>query len=153
MKLAFFYQLFLHSCGKGFKTFYCNYLDQSIYISGLIKYRISANSFRGNYSFFNLTLCTVTFDHSTYRCGNYSREETIQGRKLFAEIRYWFSCFVCLFLSFFNLFVSLIKWAVDWHGIFNPVYKVSNFGIYSRFQPRSTSNSPANNTNQWLRKY
>ena len=51
-------------------------------------YRISANSFRGNYSFLNLSLCTVTFDHSTYRCGNYSREETIQGRKLFAEIRY-----------------------------------------------------------------
>jgi len=25
----------------------------------------------------------VTFAHSTYRCGNYSREETIQGRKLF----------------------------------------------------------------------
>ena len=51
-------------------------------------YRISANSFRGNYSFLNLCLCTVTFDHSTYRCGNYSREETIQGQKLFAEIRY-----------------------------------------------------------------
>ena len=51
-------------------------------------YRISANSFRGNYSVLNLTLCTVTFAHSTYRCGNYSREETIQGRKLFAEIRY-----------------------------------------------------------------
>ena len=51
-------------------------------------YRISANSFRGNYSFLNLTLCTVTFDHSTYRCENYSREETIQVRKLFAEIRY-----------------------------------------------------------------
>ena len=30
-----------------------------------IGYRISANSFRGNYSFLNLTLCTVTFDHST----------------------------------------------------------------------------------------
>jgi hypothetical protein len=29
----------------------------------------------------------VTFGESTYRCGNYSREETIQGRKLFAEIR------------------------------------------------------------------
>ena len=42
-------------------------------------YRISANSFRGNYSFLNFTLCTVTFDHSTYRCGNYSREETIWG--------------------------------------------------------------------------
>ena len=31
-------------------------------------YRISANSFHGNYSFLNLTLCTETFDHSTYRC-------------------------------------------------------------------------------------
>ena len=49
---------------------------------------ISTNIFRGNYSFLNLTLCTVTFVHSTYKCGNYSREETIQGRKLFAEIRY-----------------------------------------------------------------
>merc|ERR1711956_76215 len=55
-------------------------------------YRISANSFRGNYSFLNLTLCNVTFKHSTYRCGNYSREETIQGRKLFAEIRYMVKC-------------------------------------------------------------
>ena len=53
-----------------------------------LEYCISANSFRGNYSFLKLTLCTVTFDHSTYRCGNYSREETIQGRKLFAEIQY-----------------------------------------------------------------
>ena len=52
------------------------------------EYRISANSFRGNYSFLNLTLCSVTFGHSTYRCGNYSREETIEGRKLFVEIRY-----------------------------------------------------------------
>ena len=54
----------------------------------LISYRISANSFQGNYSLLNLTLCTVTFDHSIYRHGNYSREETIQGRKLLAEIRY-----------------------------------------------------------------
>ena len=38
------------------------------------KYRISAISFRGNYSFLNLALCT----------------ETIQGRKLFAEIQYTF---------------------------------------------------------------
>ena len=51
-----------------------------------LDYRISSYSFRGNYSFLNLTLCTVIFVHSTYRCGNYSREETIQGRKLFAEI-------------------------------------------------------------------
>ena len=33
-----------------------------------------------------LTLCTVTFVHSTYRCRNYLRDETIQGRKLFMEI-------------------------------------------------------------------
>ena len=52
-----------------------------------IMYRISSYSFRGNYSFLNLTLFTVTFGDSTYGCGNYSREETIQGRKLFAEIR------------------------------------------------------------------
>ena len=38
----------------------------------LFTYRISANSFRGTYSFLNLTLCT-------YRCGNYSRAETIRG--------------------------------------------------------------------------
>ena len=43
-------------------------------------YRISANSFRGNYSFLNLT-----FDHSTYRCGNYSRAETIRGNTVFVK--------------------------------------------------------------------
>ena len=37
--------------------------------------------------------CTVylfvyRIGYSTYRCGNYSREETIQGRKLFVEVRY-----------------------------------------------------------------
>ena len=77
------------------KIFIERYLLERIYffVSELrlwfeLNYCISANSFRGNYSFFNLTLCTVTFDHSTYRFGNYSREETIQGRKLFVEIRY-----------------------------------------------------------------
>ena len=30
----------------------------------------------------------MTFDQSTYKCGNYSREEPIQGRKLYEEIRY-----------------------------------------------------------------
>ena len=38
------------------------------------EYRISANSFRGNYSLLNLALCTVTLHKSA---------ETIQGRKLF----------------------------------------------------------------------
>ena len=57
-----------------------------------LSYRISANSFRGNYSFLNVALFTVTFDlyfiNLNSCSGNYSREETIQGRKLFAEIRY-----------------------------------------------------------------
>ena len=43
------------------------------------KYRISSYSFRRNYSFLNLTLCTVTFGTGA---------ETIQGQKLYEEIRY-----------------------------------------------------------------
>ena len=45
-------------------------------------YRIS----RGNYSFLDLTLCTVTFDLSTYRCGNYSRAETIRGNRSYQKM-------------------------------------------------------------------
>ena len=72
----------------------------------IFNYRISANSFRGNYSFLNLALCTVTFDlyFINLNCcrGNYSREETIQGRKLFAEIQYA----ICSVLRFL-----IDKWA------------------------------------------
>ena len=50
-------------------------------------YRISSYSFRKNYSFLNLILCIVTFGYTTYRCVNYSREETIQEWKLYEEIR------------------------------------------------------------------
>ena len=57
--------------------------------------RISANSFRGNYSFLKLfgersQYISIKFPlHKPFENrGNYSREETIQGRKLFAEIRY-----------------------------------------------------------------
>ena len=50
-------------------------------------YCIYSYSFRGNYSFLNLIVCAMNFGHSTYRCGSYSREETIQGRKLYEEIR------------------------------------------------------------------
>ena len=48
------------------------------------RYRISANSFRGNYSFLNLALFTVTFDLyfiNLNSCrGNYSREERIRKK-------------------------------------------------------------------------
>ena len=44
--------------------------------------RISANTFRENYSFLNLALCTVTL------VTVHKNAETIQGRKLFAEMRY-----------------------------------------------------------------
>ena len=53
--------------------------------------------------FLNLTLCSVTFGHRTYRCGNYSREEIIQGQKLFAEIRYFnFKIVICLGFGFYG---------------------------------------------------
>ena len=47
-----------------------------------IEYRISVNSFRGNYSFLKLALFTVTFDikvRKLFKVGNYSRAETIRG--------------------------------------------------------------------------
>ena len=59
------------------------------------EYRISANSFRGNYFFLEVEVRqlfkgenysreeTINFLH--FRGGNYSREETIQGRKLYEE--------------------------------------------------------------------
>ena len=60
------------------------------------RYRISANSFRGNYSFLKFFVqrsqyISIKFPlhKPSENRGNYSREETIQGRKLFAEIRYW----------------------------------------------------------------
>ena len=49
-------------------------------VSFILKtYCISAKSFRGNYSFFNSTLCTVTFGDRTYRCRNYSRAKLFKG--------------------------------------------------------------------------
>ena len=51
-------------------------------ITSIYKYRISVNSFRGKYSFLNLTLCTVTL--FTIHTG----AETNQGRKLFKGRNY-----------------------------------------------------------------
>ena len=84
----------LHVHCQNISFFYCHSCLGDINMGSWLwnNYRISANSFRGNYSFLNLTLCSVTFGHSTYRCGNYSRKESIQGRKLFAEIRYLNVC-------------------------------------------------------------
>ena len=59
------------------------------------EYRISAYSFRGNYSFLEVGLRKLfkggnysreeTINFLLFRGGNYSREETIQGRKLYEE--------------------------------------------------------------------
>ena len=61
------------------------------------KYRISTNSFRGNYSFWKWKMWKFSYSfriygnfllHKLNSCSRkYSRGETIQGRKLFAEIR------------------------------------------------------------------
>jgi len=63
------------------ETVYCLWLG----------YRISANIFRRNYPFLNLTLSTVTFGHSTYRRWNYSREEIIPGNTVcdFSNFMQW----------------------------------------------------------------
>ena len=42
-------------------------------------FAVTKNSFCGNHYFLNLTLFIMTFVHTRYRCGNYSREETICG--------------------------------------------------------------------------
>ena len=52
--------------------------DSFVTLQLVSTYRISANSFRGNYSFLNLALFTVTFDQkvskkNSFR-GNYSRK-------------------------------------------------------------------------------
>ena len=64
---------------------YCGLVDATISVSKKT-YRISANSFRGNYSFLNLALCTVTFGYSTvwklFKGGNYSRKYGICTRDL-----------------------------------------------------------------------
>ena len=52
------------------------YLDLDI-VFPIMDYPISVNSFRENYSFFNLALCTVT--NLWWQCGNYSRAEAIRG--------------------------------------------------------------------------
>ena len=66
--------------------------------------------------FFNSILYTVTFGNSTFRCGNYSREETIQGRKLYEEIRYVLSTskitwYLIRVLCFIQRIYS-VKWKV-----------------------------------------
>ena len=76
-------------------------------ITRICVYRISANSFCRNYSFLNLALFTVTFDLyfiNLNSCrGNYSREETIQGRKLFAEIRYVTTLLKVISIRFYSI--------------------------------------------------
>ena len=61
---------------------------QARYIQGILfqffTYRISANSLPGNFSFLNLTLCTVTLKVHKYKV--HRSAETIQWRKLFADI-------------------------------------------------------------------
>ena len=59
---------------------------------------VFCHSFHGNYSFLNLKIVTIQIvaaifqfftEQSDYCCGNYSREETNQGRNLYEEIKYY----------------------------------------------------------------
>ena len=68
-------------------------------------YRISANSFRGNYSFLNLALCTVTFTV-------HKSAETIQGRKLFKGGNNSRKYGTPTFINFWNYFQGLRSYYV-----------------------------------------
>ena len=63
------------------KWFYHKYILEILFIkqkkSGNLLYEVRQLFKGGNYSIIG-----------GFGCGNYSREESIQGRKLFAEIRY-----------------------------------------------------------------
>ena len=94
-------------------------------------FRISSYSFRGNYSLLNLTLCTLTFDNRTYRCGNYSRVETICGNTV------TFSMFPTLVTNLcLLLYLALLDWLTSLFSSFVLlVYKVTdlnkaNFLLY-----------------------
>ena len=91
------------------------------------KYRISANSFRGNYSFLKLfgqrsQYISIKFPlhKPSENCGNYSREETIQGRKLFAEIWY--------FVSWYD--VKHVQWCKN---LFEGAFSFSTWNAFTRF--------------------
>ena len=81
-------------------------------------YHISSYSFRGNYSFLELTLCTVTFGNSTYRYA-----ETIQGRKLFKGENYMRK-YGYIYRSFFTRQRYLDNFKDNWWEF---VYKNSFF--------------------------
>ena len=107
-----------------------------------MKYRISANSFRGNYSFLKLTLCTVTFGHNTYRCGNYSRAETIRGNTVYEKDvaigpkkKFQNQLWICIgkvsvFFLFLMNFISILHFS--WY------YPTSNFSLHT-FLPSISS--------------
>ena len=73
------------------------------------KYRISANSFRGNYSFLKVGV------RQLFKGGNYSREETI-NLLLFVSIDDFNNCRTYIFCSFHNSFQFVIKHRTDWHS-------------------------------------
>ena len=75
-------------------------------------YRISSYSFRGNSSFLNLT-----FGHSTYRCGDYSREETICGNMVCKIYTYVLLNFYIICLDEGYIFLQLILHDICWSKI------------------------------------
>ena len=83
----------------------------------------------------------MTFDHSTYRCGNYSREETIQGRKLYEEIRY-----VLLFTSKIIRLLKTLNF-VSLGSVFAFLNFLSDFLSQSKLMKRLSNFEIEQNTN------
>ena len=86
----------------------------------------------------------MTFSHTTYRCGNYSGEETIQGRKLFAEIRY-------SILTGQTKVEFAIYWVLMFRGLAFRVLGIYNFGNRETAVKREVKGSKIETTKgQWV---
>ena len=83
---------------QGFIYQFYSRMTSLVQLSLADDYRISSYCFRGNYSSLNLSLCTVTFGDSTYRCGDYSRAETIRGNMVPKKHSSW-SCIKIIFAA------------------------------------------------------
>ena len=89
-------------------------------------YRISANNFCGNYSSLKSTLCVTV----------HTGAETIQGRKLFAEIRWFFfrSLFWdIIFWNFLNTFFSFFQVFLLFTSFFQFFFNFPTFSIFFKF--------------------
>ena len=85
---------------------FSKFIPNNLIIKIRCAYRISANSFRGKYSFLKVEIQRSQYIRpkvTVHKCA-----ETIQGRKLFAEIRYSNNCPQNIILTI-RLYINICK--------------------------------------------